>query len=248
MAYRDKRVLAVVPARSGSKGIPHKNLLPLRGVSLIGWAGRALADASFVDTRIISTDSQAYADEGRRYGLEVPFLRPAALASDSAGALEMLQHALAASEAAYECRFDIMLVVEPTSPLRLAADLERATRLLVDSGADSVVTVSHIDAKHHPLKVFRVDDGWLRYFDPRGADVQRRQQLSPLYTRNGVCYAISRASLAEQGRIISDRTLALVIDRSVVNIDTMLDVALAEVLLERAGCDVPSPVTGEDAT
>jgi CMP-N-acetylneuraminic acid synthetase len=126
-----KRVLAVVPARSGSKSVPHKNLRVLAGTSLIGWAGRTLARVPFLDARLISTDSAEYAEEGRRHGLDAPFLRPPELSYDTAGAVETLQHALRASEAHYGTTFDVVLIVE-TRPLsktkrwRLAEVVEAA--------------------------------------------------------------------------------------------------------------------------
>ena len=97
-----KRILAVVPARSGSKGIPHKNLQPLQGISLIGWAGRTLQAVSFLDARVISTDSPAYAREGARYGLDAPFLRPRTLSTDRAAAIDVARHALLAEITRWE--------------------------------------------------------------------------------------------------------------------------------------------------
>src|SRR5438046_493041 len=108
---RGKSVLAVVPARSGSKGIPNKNMQLLKGVSLIGWAGKTLSRLPFIDVSVISTDSPEYAREGRRYGLEAPFLRPPHLSTDRAGAVETTQNALTETERLYKRRFDIILLI-----------------------------------------------------------------------------------------------------------------------------------------
>jgi CMP-N-acetylneuraminic acid synthetase len=228
-----RSVLAVVPARSGSKGIPGKNLRPLRGTSLIGWAGLALEGCDFVDRRILSTDSEEYAAEGRRYGLDTPFLRPAELSTDDAEAVPTVQHALRAVEAADGRRYDVILIVEPTSPLRRPEDLARCARRLVEERADAVVTVSPLDPKAHPRKLLALDAGRLSFLDPAGADVKRRQQLGPLYWRNGVCYAVSRDCLVERGVLFGPVTLADVIERPVVNIDSLLDLEWAEFLLAR---------------
>jgi CMP-N-acetylneuraminic acid synthetase len=230
-----RAVLAVVPARSGSVGIPDKNLRLLAGRSLIGWAGATLAECPFVDRRVLSTDSPAYADEGRVWGLEVPFLRPTELSTATATAVDVLQHAVVACEATSDVRFDIVLVVEPTSPLRTSADVERAARLLVASGADSVVSVSPIDTKCHPWKVLRADDaGRLTYWCDEGRTISNRAELpGGLVIRNGLCYAVTRRCLMEQGRVIGERAVADVVARPVANIDEPIDLDWAEFLLQR---------------
>jgi len=228
-----RSILAVVPARSGSKGIPDKNLRPLLGRSLIAWAGRCLAGLDWLDAAVISTDSRAYAEEGVRHGLAAPFLRPAELASDSAGAVETMLHALEESEAHFRRRFDIILIVEPTSPLRLPEDLEGCTRELISSGADSVVSVSPLDPKWHPKKVFSLREGRLEFFSPAGVGVVNRQELDRLYWRNGICYALTRACLKGKKRIITDNTRPWLIQREVINIDHPLELEWAEALLRK---------------
>ena len=232
MAYGDQRVLAVVPARSGSKGLPNKNLAHVGGLSLIARAGRVLAALPWIDARVISTDSPEYAEEGVRNGLEAPFLRPAELATDTAGAVETTQHAVSEMESRHGAPFDVILIVEPTSPLRQPSDItDSVALLLADNACDAVVTVSAIDPKCHPLKIFRVNDGRLEYFDERGRAIVARQQLEPLYTRNGICYALRRATLMDHGTILGRSTNAIVIDRPLVNIDSYVDLALAEILV-----------------
>jgi CMP-N-acetylneuraminic acid synthetase len=224
---------AIVPARSGSKGIPGKNMRELRGLSLIGWAGRTLAAASFVDRRILTTDSDDYAAEGRNHGLDAPFLRPPHLSGDGAGALETVQHALAAVEAIDGRAYDVLLIVEPTSPLRHAADFEGAARRLIDTGADSVVTVTTLPAKFHPRKVLVDREGSLDFLTPDGRSVVARQSLERLYFRNGVCYALTRECLLEQHAIFGRRTLAEVTPHPTVNIDEPWELEWASFLLER---------------
>ena len=162
-----KSIIAIVPARSGSKGIPHKNMRLLGGVSLIGWAGKTLRKLAFIDKMIISTDSPEYVREAERYGLEAPFLRPAELSTDEAGAIETIEHALREAEKCYSMVFEVILIIEPTSPFRLADDIERITRRLLSSGADSVVAVSPLPPKAHPKKVLEQQDGFLRYYLPQ---------------------------------------------------------------------------------
>ena len=226
-----QRILAVVPARSGSKGIPHKNMQRLSGLSLIGWTGRTLAQVPWIDRRIISTDSPEYAREGERYGLEAPFLRPPHLSTDTASAIDTVRHALAAVEALDGSTCDIVLVLEPSSPLRLPSDLEQTVRSLLETGADSVVTVSLLPSKYHPLKTLRVTERRLDLYLDAGRAIVGRQSLESLYWRNGVCYALTRNCLLEQQIVIARHCVAGVIPHPVVNIDEPWDLAWAEFLL-----------------
>lgn len=229
--YLNKRVIAIVPARSGSKGIPNKNMRKLSGVSLIGLAGKCLDELSWLDEKIITSDSVDYCDEGKNFGLDAPFVRPAELSTDTAGAVETITHALLEAEKVYQTIFDIVLIIEPTSPLRQAIDIEKATELLVKQQADSVVTVSQLSLKFHPGKLFEVKDNKLSFFDRNGSSIVYRQSLgNGKYWRNGVCYALTRECLLEKKKIISDHTLPLIIDREVVNIDEPIELKWAEFL------------------
>lgn len=232
--YRNKTILAVVPARSGSKGIPDKNMRMLCGMSLIGWAGRCLDGLTWIDAKVLSTDSPGYTEEGKRYGLESPFLRPDDLSNDSASAIDTVCHALLQSEAYFAKRFDIVLIIEPTSPFRKSSDIEKAIQILIDSGADSVVTVSELSSKAHPRKVLLIENERVLFYDESGDCITSRQALDTLYWRNGVCYALSRECLMGKKKIFTDNTKPLVIRREIVNIDDPIDLEWAEFLLSRS--------------
>jgi CMP-N-acetylneuraminic acid synthetase len=237
-----RSILAVVPARSGSRGIPDKNMRALAGTSLIGWAGRVLAQAPFVDQRIITTDSPAYAEEGKRAGLDAPFLRPAVLSTDTAGASETVRHALLATEEWAIRKFEIVLIVEPSSPLRWASDLERVARRLIESGADSVVSVSRLPSKAHPRKVFRMaPDGELSFYEHTGRVVESRQSLEPLFWRDGVCYAVTRPCLVEQNAVIGRRAIAEMTPHPAVNIDEPWELAWAESMVAQGVFEFKEP-------
>jgi len=225
-------VIAVVPARSGSKGIPDKNMQALGGHTLIARVGMTLKDCPSVDRAIISTDSPAYAEEGRSHGLDAPFLRPPELSTDTAGGVETVIHAVNAAEKYYSEIFGIVVIVEPTCPFRRPEDIEGALKLLVDSGADSVVTVSRIDTKYHPHKVLKIEKDRLNFYETAGAAVKTRQSLMPLYYRNGACYALTRRCLVEQKVIISGNTVPYMIDRLILNIDDPLELEVARYFLE----------------
>ncbi len=228
-----KKVLAVVPARSGSKGIKDKNLQKLGAVSLIGLAGICLEKLPWLDGRILSTDSPVYAREGEKYGLSAPFLRPSYLSTDQAGAVETISHATLEAEKHRCVIYDIILIIEPTSPLRIPKDVESAAALLIKSGADSVVTVSELCPRSHPHKVLSISDGLLHFYSDAGRTIVGRQSLNTLYWRNGVCYAMTRACLLENKTIFTDNTLPLVIKRAVVNIDEPIDIDWAKFLVRQ---------------
>jgi len=227
------RILALVPARSGSKGIRDKNMALVGGLSLIARAGIVLGRIPWIDRRVISTDSERYADEARAYGLDAPFLRPAELSTDNAGALGTFIHAIETCERLDGHRYDLIVVTEPTSPLRESTDVETTVRALIAAGADAAVTVSRLDTKAHPHKVFSIADGRLRYFSEKGASVTSRHTLPPLYSRNGLCYCYRRETLLDKHTLIPDHTLAVITERPVANVDEPLDLLWAEFLLER---------------
>ena len=229
----DRRILAVVPARSGSKGIADKNMRQLDGVSLIGFAGQCLQTLPWIDRKIISTDSDEYAKEAQRYELSAPFLRPSKISNDSATAVDMMIHALQACEQQDACQYDILVLVEPTSPFRQANDIEQTCRGMIDGAFDSAVCVSLADTKSHPLKMLKVKSNKLDYYEKAAADITARQQLAPIYIRNGACYAVSRDTLLGQRSIITNNTFAYVVDREMVNIDDPVDLEWAQFLLDR---------------
>lgn len=230
-----KRILAVVPARGGSKGVPRKNIHPLLGIPLIAHAARVLGQIPAVDRAVVSTDDEAIAREAVRAGLEAPFRRPASLSGDLISDQQVLHHALTTMESLEGARFDVVVMLQPTSPLRRAEHVMSVLEKLIEEGWDAVWTVSPTDRKYHPLKQLTVkDDGAMEYYDPRGAAIIARQQLTPVYHRNGAAYALTRECLLEQGTIKGARTAALILADSMVSIDTLDDFAIAEqYLLER---------------
>jgi len=232
----DLRFLAVVPARGGSKGIPLKNLQTVGGVPLVARVGAVVRALDWIDRAVVSTDHDGIAAVAEAVGLAAPFRRPESLSGDRIGDLEVLTHALQAMEAYDSVRYDVVLMLQPTSPLRTPAQVEACARMLVDGDWDAVWTVSETDSKAHPLKqLTRVEDGRMDYYDPRAGQIIARQQLQPLYHRNGIAYAITRDCLIGQKTIKGGRTGALLIEGHHVSIDTPEDLELANWYLARSG-------------
>jgi CMP-N,N'-diacetyllegionaminic acid synthase len=228
-----RRVLAVVPARGGSKGIPLKNLREVGGRSLVARVGDVIRGVPEIDRAVVSTDHEGIAKAAEEAGVAAPFRRPEPLSGDRIGDIDVLTHALEATEAMDGHRYDIVVMLQPTSPLRIAANVSAALRMLVEGDWDSVWTVSPTDSKAHPLKQLTVSAGALDYYDPDGSAIVARQQLEPVYHRNGIAYAITRDCLFDHRSIKGKRTGALIIEGEHVSIDTEWDLALVEVLLAR---------------
>lgn len=225
------RVLVVVPARGGSKGIPLKNLRQVGGISLLARVGQLVRKLSWVDRAIVSTDNQEIAAAARTVGLATPFRRPDKLSGDHIGDWDVLYHSLKEVEAIDEVRYDVIVMLQPTSPQRTADQVEAVVRKLLIGNYDTVWTVSPSDLKMHPLKQLIVEDKGMRLYDREGEQIVARQQLTPLYHRNGIAYAFSRTCLTDQKSIYGHDMGAVIIEEPVINIDTEDDIHLAEKFL-----------------
>ena len=223
----------MVPARGGSKGVPLKNIHPLNGKPLLHWTARFHSDLDFVDKAVVSTDSDRIAEVAKASGLEAPFMRPESLSGDRIGDLDVLTHALLECERIDQRQYDVVLMLQPTSPFRKRQYIADALDLLVENKADSVWSVSTADKKFHPFKQLKLTDGQLDYYDERGKTIIARQQLDDLYYRNGIVYAITRDCLLEKQSICGDRSFGLIIDDLFVNIDGLLEFEWAEYLLQK---------------
>lgn len=228
-----KLVLAVVPARGGSKGIPLKNIRSVGGRPLVARAGDVVREVPEIDRAVVSTDHPQIAEVAEFAGLAAPFLRPASLSGDRIGDLEVLVHALESVESTDRRRYDIVVMLQPTSPLRTAKQVSQTICMLVEGDWDSVWTVSQTELKAHPLKQLTVSGGALNYYDSKGAEIIARQQLTPVYHRNGVAYTMTRACLLEQKTIMGRKAGALVIPGEHISIDTEADIEQVEQFLKR---------------
>jgi CMP-N-acetylneuraminic acid synthetase len=227
-------VVAIVPARAGSKGIPGKNIRPLCGKPLLAYTAEVIAAAGIFDRALLSTESEKIAAAGRAAGLEAPFLRPEALARDDTPMLPVIEHALAWLERD-GVELDIVVLLQPTQPLRTADDVVRAVRLLEDERCDSVASVVALPPHMCPDYVMRIDEaGRLVNFLPEGARVMRRQDVRPAYVRDGTVYATRAATIRNHRSLYGPVCLPLIIDaeRS-VTLDSEADWREAE---RRLGC------------
>jgi CMP-N-acetylneuraminic acid synthetase/SAM-dependent methyltransferase len=217
-------VLGVIPARGGSKGIPNKSLAIAAGRPLLAYTADAARAATRLTRVIVSTDDAAIADAARSVGLDVPFMRPASLAADDTPMLPVLQHAV---QVMRECGFaaDIVVLLQPTSPLRRAEHIDAAVDLLERSGADSVVSVVEVPHQFNPVSVLRLDGDRLKPFVD-GPLVTRRQDKPRVVARNGPAVLAVRTSVLEDGSLYGDDCRALPMSRDEsLDIDSPRDLA-----------------------
>jgi CMP-N,N'-diacetyllegionaminic acid synthase len=220
------RVLGIIPARGGSKGVSRKNLRELDGKPLLAWTIEA-ALASRLDRVLVSTDDPEIAAAAVAWGAEAPFLRPADLATDSASSIPVLQHAVRFCEASGET-VDAVMMLQPTSPMRLASDIDGALeKMEADPACDSVISV--VPVSEYPARMKYLENGVL--VDPPFCEAyenQPRQELVPMYIRSGAIYLVRRSVLMEKSSLKGARCLAQILpkDRS-VNIDNPSDLELA---------------------
>ncbi len=223
-------LLILVPARGGSKGLPGKNTRPLGGLPLLAWTARAIAASGVAARAVLSTDDPGIAEVGRAHGLEAPFLRPAALATDTAGSFEVVEHAVdwLAREAGYQP--SAVMLLQPTCPFRRPERLRQAIELLGRPDTEGVVGVRRIDRSLSVM--YREDEGGALEPLAPWDDRIRRQDVRPLLTPSGTLYLVTTEALVRHRRLFPPRLRPLPTDAvEAVDIDTAEDWALAEAVV-----------------
>ena len=234
-----KSVLGLIPARSGSKGIPQKNIIPLGGRPLLGWVCSAAANTPSLDEVVLSSDSREIIDVAREFGVDAPFMRPGSLARDDTLIVDVLAHALDWFAQHKQREFDYVCLLQPTAPLATSDDYQAAIEKAIDNDADTVISVYRCSQKH-PAIMYTLDEngaadwfvknlGWSR--------MARRQDLPPVYMRSGIVYVFRASMILERQQLYGSRIYAIEIpeERGAVDIDTPIDVKLAEIMLQELG-------------
>jgi CMP-N,N'-diacetyllegionaminic acid synthase len=224
-------VLAVVTARGGSKGLPGKNIRPLIGKPLINWTIEAALAAPSIDSIVVSTDDEKIATVARSAGARVPFMRPSALASDTASSIDVLLHAIDTLEQIGES-YDVVVLLEPTSPLRESCDIEQSLSQLIENRAGSVVSVCRAES-HHPAFMYRqTSDSRLTPFTNQQPSTLRRQEIEPVYFLEGTVYCSHIDVLRAQRSFYHQDTLAYEVPKwKSIEIDDIYDFVMVEALM-----------------
>lgn len=211
-------VLALVPARGGSKGLPGKNIRAAAGRPLLDYTVAAARSSACIDRIVLSSDDEAIMRVARASGCEVPFRRPAALATDEATSIDVVLHALDQLPP-----HDLVVLLQPTSPLRTAADIDGACRLLLQHDAPACVSVT--EAEQSPYWMYRLDESaQLAPLLPAGERAARRQDLPPVYLLNGAVYVARADWLRRERTFVGPATVGYVMPRGrSLDIDTLAD-------------------------
>lgn len=223
------RILGIIPARGGSKGVPRKNIREAAGRPLIAYTVEAARASKLITRCVVSTDDQETADICAALGCEV-MNRPGELAQDDTPTIAVIKHVFDVLESQGEV-FDIGLILQPTSPLRAGPDIDSALQALCQSDADSIVSVYRV-SDHHPARMYRMESGLLVSLDESFATA-RRQELPPVYHRNGAIYAFRRR-LLDDNTLLGRRILPYIMEEErSLNVDTEYDLVLADFILSR---------------
>jgi CMP-N-acetylneuraminic acid synthetase len=198
------------------------------GRPLIDWVGLVLADLPDIDRSIVSTDDERIARAAEFVGISAPFRRPKDISGDWTSDFELLYHALNETERLDNFTYDIVVMLQPTSPLRRPKHVLDSIHMLIDSNMDSVWTISETDSKANPLKQLLLRGESLEYYEEEGKSIHARQQLKPIYHRNGLAYAFTRECLLNQKATLGKKSGGLIIPGHFVSIDTAWDISLAE--------------------
>jgi len=235
--FDGKKILALIPARGGSKGVSRKNIRMLGGKPLIGWTIDAGKKSEYIDRLILSSEDEEIISVARKCGCEVPFVRPAELSADDTPGIAPVLHAVGA----LDDKFDYLVLLQPTSPFRVAEDIDGAIRRCIENKADSCVSVT--ESEKHPAWMFYLtDSGHLTPVFNTIDEATHRQQLEPVYALNGAVYMVDIQALFEREKLFfPDSTLAYPMppERS-MDIDTLFDFTLCELIAKRmeGGVDV----------
>lgn len=230
-----KSVIAIIPARAGSKGLPGKNIKALCGKPLIAWSIEAGLKSKYIDELVVSTDSNEIADIARKYGANVPFIRPEYLASDTASSFTVIKHCLDYYSNLNKV-FNYVALLEPTSPLREVSDIDDALSQLDNSKYRSIVSVARTESQN-PAFLLRLErdnkiTGYLDY----EIKIKRRQEIEDIYYLEGTIYAAETEYLLNKESFYGDQTMGYIVPKyKALEIDDIYDFIMVEAIMKYKG-------------
>ncbi len=232
------KVLGLITARGGSKGLPGKNIKPMLGKPLLAYTIDAAKNSGMLDRVILSTDDQKIADVAKEYGCEVPFLRPAEFATDTASHMEVVLHAVNWLKEKEDYQPDYVMILQPTSPMRQPKHIKECVELILKTGADSVFSVAKLPEEYSQYKAMLIDkDGYLRLTtgEPIYKRVARRQEVVPNYYSAGLVYLFKTSLLFDpkNPNFYGDKVVPYIVEEKyAVDINTPQEWAKAEAIMK----------------
>lgn len=231
----DLRVLGVVTARGGSKGLPGKNIRPLCGKPLIGWTIDVARASSTIDAVIVSTDAAEIAAVAEQFGAEVPFIRPPELSGDTASSIDVVVHAID-TLALGGRHFDIVVLLEPTSPLREPSDIDIGVQKMIDTRAEAVVSVCRAECTHPAFMFRKKEDSRLVPYMGAQPTGLRRQDIESVYFLEGTLYASRVEVLKAKRSFYHEGTVAFEVPKwKSLEVDDIDDFCMIEALAKQKG-------------
>ena len=233
--YSGKRFLAIIPARGGSKGIPHKNIMDLCGKPLISYSIEAAKRSKYIDYVLVSTDDVGIKEVSMKYGANVPFLRPDKISSDEAKSIDVVLHGIEFLKNHGE-KFDYVVLLQPTSPLRTYEDIDSAIELILEKKESSLVSLCQVD--ENPILMRTIEENNLKPILQFNGDNLRRQDLPTYYIFNGALYINTVEMLLKENAFVNEKSIPYIMEKNKsVDIDTIIDAKLAEYILEEKSND-----------
>ena len=227
----DHKILFVIPARSGSKGIKDKNIQMCGHDTLLRQSVKQCQSLNLNSDIYVSTDSKEYIKHIKDLIDNPPFLRPKDISGDLVGDIEVLSHALSQCEDYYQTKYSCVVMIQPTSPLRKSKDILGTINAVINEGFDSAITCQKVDKKYHPLKALKTNNkGFLEHFINNPDEIIARQQLKSTYIRNGASYSITPKQLIE-GKTFFKCKSKLIQTESIVSIDNIEELLYCEQIL-----------------
>ena len=227
--FKNKKILALVPARSGSKGIKNKNIKLINGKPLIEYTLDFVNKLNFIDLKVVSSDSDKILKIAKKNNF-IGIKRSKTLSGDKISDYKVIK-SIIDNKKILQSRCDYIIYLQPTSPLRKKQELVSALEKIIKEKYSSAWSISKIDKKNHPLKVMILKKSGLTLYDLKGKKIIARQQLQDLYVRNGVFYIFSVKELIKKKSIYLSKTLPVILNRKIVNIDNFIDLKITKKLL-----------------
>lgn len=232
--YLNKKILAIIPARGGSKGLPEKNIKPLFSKPLIGWTIEQAKECKYIDSVFVTTDNKKIANTAKSFGIDVPFLRPAELANDTSSSMDVVEHVLAHFENMH-IYFDYIILLEPTSPLRKKNDLDTAIQLAIENeSADGIISLGEVHMEH-PMIVKKINEkGKIAPYIDDVLKISQRQQADKAYFPYGVIYMIKTDIFKKEKAFYTNNILPYYIERwQNYEVDDIYDFIAIEAILKK---------------
>ena len=234
--YKNKTFLGIIPARGGSKGLPGKNIKELCGKPLIAWSIESGLKSKYLDEVMVTTDSKDIANIAKQYGASVPFLRPDVLASDTATSFDAIKHTIEFYKNEFDKEFDYIVLIEPTSPLREARDIDIAIEQLFNSNADSIVGICKTEDQNPAFLVFKNEKDFISGYENHDMKILRRQDIKDVYFFEGTIYISKTDVLLNKKTFYHENTIGYVVPKyKSLEIDDIDDFIMVEAIMKHKG-------------